>query len=248
MRKAFQSSGLRGTNASGDLAQSGSRASFPAWGLSLLLHAGLILALTFTLRWEPKGNAAQTVRSVDVVLKHRSDEGDYYESSEDVAEALAADQGQIGGDSIVPGDTLDDPPPSDPTDVLPELDESLGPGSISDSLLSGAGEMTGGPQQPRLPTQGTARTEVFGVAGEGYKFVYVFDRSGSMGGSGRSPLDAAKEELLGLLLDTLAEERKKYTELMQNPELIEDTLQKGADKVRPIAQAVLSRIREALGF
>jgi len=58
----------------------------------------------------------------------------------------------------------------------------------------------------------------------------------------------AKKELLGLLLDTFAEERKKYTELMQNPELIEDTLQKGADKVRPIAQAVLSRIREALGF
>jgi len=40
---------------------------------------------------------------------------------------------------------------------------------------------------------------VFGIPGEGYKFVYVFDRSGSMGGSGRSALSAAKAELLASL-------------------------------------------------
>jgi hypothetical protein len=43
---------------------------------------------------------------------------------------------------------------------------------------------------------GRARTSLFGVVGEGYKFVYVFDRSGSMGGSGRSALRAVKAELL----------------------------------------------------
>jgi len=31
---------------------------------------------------------------------------------------------------------------------------------------------------------GKAHTSLFGVVGEGYKFVYVFDRSGSMGGRG----------------------------------------------------------------
>ena len=35
------------------------------------------------------------------------------------------------------------------------------------------------------PNQGgKARTSLFGIVGEGYKFVYVFDRSGSMGGIG----------------------------------------------------------------
>ncbi len=43
---------------------------------------------------------------------------------------------------------------------------------------------------------GKARASLFGVVGEGYKFVYVFDRSGSMGGSGRNALRAVKRELL----------------------------------------------------
>jgi hypothetical protein len=43
---------------------------------------------------------------------------------------------------------------------------------------------------------GRARTAMFGAVGEGYKFVYVFDRSGSMGGSGRNALRAVKAELL----------------------------------------------------
>ena len=43
---------------------------------------------------------------------------------------------------------------------------------------------------------GKARTSLFGVTGEGYSFVYVFDRSGSMGGSGRTSLQLVKGELL----------------------------------------------------
>jgi hypothetical protein len=44
--------------------------------------------------------------------------------------------------------------------------------------------------------KGAARTGVFGVSGVGYKFVYVFDRSGSMDGHGGAPLRAAKSELI----------------------------------------------------
>ena len=52
---------------------------------------------------------------------------------------------------------------------------------------------------------GKARTSLFGLVGEGYKFVYVFDRSGSMGGSGQNALGAVKAELLKSLkqLDTV---------------------------------------------
>jgi len=48
---------------------------------------------------------------------------------------------------------------------------------------------------------GRARTEVFGAVGEGRKFVYVFDRSGSMDGHKGAPLIAAKAELLASLKD-----------------------------------------------
>jgi hypothetical protein len=43
---------------------------------------------------------------------------------------------------------------------------------------------------------GKARISLFGLVGEGYKFVYCFDRSGSMGGDGRNALRALKAELL----------------------------------------------------
>jgi hypothetical protein len=46
---------------------------------------------------------------------------------------------------------------------------------------------------------GKARTSLFGLPGEGYSFVYVFDRSGSMGGSGRTSLQMVKAELLSSL-------------------------------------------------
>ena len=52
---------------------------------------------------------------------------------------------------------------------------------------------------------GKVRTGMFGLVGEGYKFVYVFDRSGSMGGDGITSLKAVKAELLASLknLDTV---------------------------------------------
>ena len=52
---------------------------------------------------------------------------------------------------------------------------------------------------------GKVRTSMFGLSGEGYKFVYVFDRSGSMGGDGNASLKAVKAELLSSLknLDTV---------------------------------------------
>jgi hypothetical protein len=52
---------------------------------------------------------------------------------------------------------------------------------------------------------GKGRTSLFGTVAEGYKFVYVFDRSGSMGGEGRQSLRAVKAELIRSLkpLDTV---------------------------------------------
>lgn len=53
--------------------------------------------------------------------------------------------------------------------------------------------------------EGKARTSLFGTTGEGYKFVYVFDRSSSMGGGGARSLRAVKKELQKSLanLDTV---------------------------------------------
>lgn len=43
---------------------------------------------------------------------------------------------------------------------------------------------------------GKGTTTMFGVEAKGYRFVYVIDRSGSMGGDGNTALRAAKKELV----------------------------------------------------
>jgi hypothetical protein len=52
------------------------------------------------------------------------------------------------------------------------------------------------PSQPVFTSPGENQVSMFGVRAEGSKFVYVLDRSGSMGGSGGKALAAAKAELL----------------------------------------------------
>ena len=58
----------------------------------------------------------------------------------------------------------------------------------------------------------------------------------------------AKQALFELLLDTFAEERKRYNEFMENPELIDQKLEEGAIKARKVAKEVLGRVRKKLGY
>lgn len=58
----------------------------------------------------------------------------------------------------------------------------------------------------------------------------------------------AKLALLSLITEKYAEQREKFTHLMENTHLIEEQLQKGAEKARPIAKEVLGRVRSKLGF
>jgi hypothetical protein len=57
-----------------------------------------------------------------------------------------------------------------------------------------------GVAQPRVAlAQSETQTGIFGLTGSGSRFVYVFDRSGSMGDYNNRPLNAAKRELLASL-------------------------------------------------
>lgn len=58
----------------------------------------------------------------------------------------------------------------------------------------------------------------------------------------------AKQALFELIVETFAAERKRYNELMANPDMIEAELAKGAEKARAVALEVIGRVREKLGF
>ena len=58
----------------------------------------------------------------------------------------------------------------------------------------------------------------------------------------------AKTHLLNLILDLFRNERKLYSELLQNPDHLYGILVKGEEKARVIADKVLERVRSKLGY
>ncbi|MBA4056635.1 MAG: hypothetical protein C0490_18115 [Marivirga sp.] len=58
----------------------------------------------------------------------------------------------------------------------------------------------------------------------------------------------AKQELFELIVQKFSKEREAYNFYMSNPEELEKKLEQGEAKARVIAQGVLSRVREKIGF
>jgi tryptophanyl-tRNA synthetase len=58
----------------------------------------------------------------------------------------------------------------------------------------------------------------------------------------------AKKDLLDAILTTFEKEREKYNEYMNNVSLIDEKLEEGAKKASKVADAVLKRVREKVGY
>ena len=58
----------------------------------------------------------------------------------------------------------------------------------------------------------------------------------------------AKQGLFELICDKYKTEREKFNHLMENKNILDEQLAKGADKARVIAREVLSRVRKNIGY
>ena len=57
-----------------------------------------------------------------------------------------------------------------------------------------------------------------------------------------------KEELFNIICDNYKDERKKFTYLMDNKDIIESELIKGSEKAKKIAKNVLQRVKKNIGY
>lgn len=174
------------------------RRQWPAWLLSVLVHSGLLVTLGMVLQNQPPTAGMATERPVGLAVVHTVDGERQYFSGESVADSSTATTGGVGENSL--------------SDILPSAEELSidmsgilpndrdGAGAAAGDLLD-VGEISGTGTRDTTPIGGTVKTEVFGITGEGSRFVYVFDRSGSMDGFAGRPLRAAKSELLASLDD-----------------------------------------------
>ena len=58
----------------------------------------------------------------------------------------------------------------------------------------------------------------------------------------------AKMKLFELICNKYKAERRKFNHLMENKNIIEEELLKGAEKARVIAKVVLARVRKNIGY
>ena len=171
------------------------RPEVPSWLGSMVLHALALLVLALAMRYAPqRGTTAERSAEVGIALKHTDGQEEYYESEADSGAAEASASDSLNPDELL-ADALADSSVSDPSDRLPEPNAALGPGSIDQAGPLNPGAAHGAPAGAG-GLGGKAAVNVFGTQGVGNKFVYVFDRSLSMGDSGRSPLGVAKAEMI----------------------------------------------------
>jgi len=164
-----------------------------AWSLSLVLHAMLLLAAVVTVRQRTQGTTTAPDRDVGIALVKLDDHERRY-----------FDEGGPLANSPTPSEDLLSFLPTQQelaVDASGLLSKPTGPGTVvADEGVPRSAELAA-PGKDEFGQSGSTITEIFGVQGEGVRFVYVFDRSGSMGGYGGLPLRAAKHQLLASLKD-----------------------------------------------
>ena len=185
------------------------RAKIPAWGVSVVLHA--LLMILFAL-WIPTRRATsieEQDRPVGIVLSKTDEQGEveYFQDQPTASQAAPASaapadplpdvkQPPLDVDQFLPGDAVPVPAAGDGDSPLAAVDlrnrgrPLAGLGQGNDELAGDEPAVKKGPTGPK-----TTLALFGGVKATGNRFVFVIDRSQSMGASGLAVLPAAKEEL-----------------------------------------------------
>jgi hypothetical protein len=173
----------------------------PAWALSVVTHVTLAVILGLTIRAVPRGAAVEPDRGVGIVLSQKTHgQREYFHEPGDADSDSPSVSNDAAPQSLAEALPSPTHPLTEMSGVLPAGEESLSAGANLTDALPGADGLTSGPARPR-DFGGGVQTSVFGVAGQGSKFVYVFDRSSSMEGFEGRPMEAARNELIASLGD-----------------------------------------------
>ncbi len=178
----------------------------PAWTISIALHLATIIVLACSMQSLPRGGF-QAGNSISLVLNSASNDEPGSGGGGNAASQNAVEQPPAPPPLLeTPPATIESPPVAAASQSAPvrlasiatatpnvAASAALASSSRQQSSPLGNGTGRGGSGNGRGTRGGDATISVFGVAGKGSRFVYLFDRSASMEGA---PLAAAKRQLL----------------------------------------------------
>lgn len=175
------------------------RSKFPAWLMSLCLHTVVILTLAVLWTPAPRGTGGERGGPVGIAIVVDNAGADSYilSGEQDSAEGSSSSAASSAALASLPGTTgSGEALASELKGLLPSTD-GAGSGVAAGDVGLGSGNS-------QLPNNGRGagskvKTNVFGIEGEGTRFLYVFDRSASMLGFEEKPIKRAKEELINSL-------------------------------------------------
>ncbi len=183
------------------------RFAVPAWIGSVLFHLFVLVAILLFLAFRPAPASPPGEKEATggIVLKQQSEDGTDYFDSDNAFHGEA--RPEVGEEAAA--DALSDQALSAEFSSvdLPEMPTvaAIGPSAARGDApnVPGGGDLATllanrGSKSPGLGNDpgGKARQSVFGIENEGHRFVYVFDRSGSMQEHGGRPMQAARAVLL----------------------------------------------------
>lgn len=201
------------------------RVNMPAWTLSAGLHLAFFLLLACFVRPPSNRSAPEPDRSVSIVLAKRSaaNQTEYFTSDDEDRAANQAAAGESAEKIEARTDPVGNPLPSAAAAESLLLDVDLpkppdgharadaNPGDLlrlhnvdssgRPQILPGLGNdeiLANDPLRNRVagPTGPTTSVTLFGRTGVGRSFVFLIDRSKSMGGHGLGAIAAAQTELV----------------------------------------------------
>lgn len=181
----------------------------PAWLLSVVLHATIFMAFGLLAPVTPSHPPGDPERVVGIALVRRTstNESQYFtEANAGSSAATSANsEASRSASPTVPGvSSLQSFSASSGIQLPVPGSGAAAAGGNSIGIPNAAGLTTGGAGRGSPSVGGQTRTQVFGAQGEGSEFVYVFDRSSSMGGFNGRPLFAAKSQLQNSLNDLVS--------------------------------------------
>jgi hypothetical protein len=170
---------------------------FSAWGISLGVHLVALALVAESMRAWPQGAGDGNTHSMGIVLNHSGDDGELRNGDDGDGDKLLQLEEVPQAPELLPSPIAELRPPA-ATDNHSQQVEQQSAAAVGVVPVSGTQEIRerANSGRGRSGTQGgtgEATVSVFGVAGHGRKFLYLFDHSASMEGAA---LSAAKRQLV----------------------------------------------------
>lgn len=169
--------------------------SLPAWALSVLLHTGILVTLALLWTSRPHGTSREAGGPIGIAVVHQQHGVEEYMLADDPTPDESSGDSNQATESPLTGL----PSAQDARDAQSELLRSLLPQLDSGGGTQATGDTGLGGGNTSLPTgnkSGGVKAKLFGIEGEGSRFVYVIDRSESMDGFEGKPMQKARTELI----------------------------------------------------